>query len=78
MFLLMIALLIFIKSLVLECEIMSSKKNEIINVRVDSDVKTDSRIILEKKSLSHSKAFRMLLEHIIEVGDVPQFMKKEV
>lgn len=55
-----------------------SKKNEIINVRVDSDVKSDSRKILEKKCLSHSKAFRILLEHIIEQGDIPEFMKKEI
>jgi len=57
---------------------MSSKKNEIINVRVDSDIKAQSRTILEKKSLSHSKAFRLLLEHIIECGDVPEFMKKDI
>lgn len=56
----------------------NSKKNEIINIRVDSDVKTESRTILENKSLSHSKAFRMLLDYIVKSNDVPDFMKSEL
>lgn len=53
-----------------------SKKNEVINVRVDSDIKSDSKIVLEKHDISHSKAFRMLLDYLIKYDDIPDFMKK--
>lgn len=57
---------------------MSIKKNEIINIRVDSDIKSESKAILENKSLSHSKVFRMLLDYIVKSNDIPDFMKNKL
>lgn len=72
----MIECLSFIINLDLEYNIVSCvKKNEIINVRVDSDVKAESKLVLVDHTLSHSVAFRMLLDYIISTGDIPDFMK---
>jgi addiction module RelB/DinJ family antitoxin len=55
---------------------MSQRKNSIINVRIDDDLKIASKEILEKNNLDHSKSIRLLLEFISKHKDIPDFMKK--
>lgn len=55
---------------------MSQRKNSIINIRVDDELKTSSKEVLESHGLDHSKSIRLLLEFISKHKDIPDFMKK--
>ena len=55
----------------------SSKKNVIVNLRINSDLKNESGEILKKNDLDHSKAVRLFLEYIVKLGGIPDFIKRD-
>lgn len=50
------------------------KKDVIINIRIDSDLKENSRQILIKHDMDHSKVVRKLMKHIEKTGSIPDFL----
>lgn len=50
------------------------KKDVIINIRIDSDLKESSKQILIKHDMDHSKIVRKLMKHIEKTGNIPDFL----
>lgn len=61
---------------------MKEKKTEIINIRVLQDVKENSKRVLYKYGIDHSKGLRYFLNYIIEHDQLPKeiedFIKEEI
>lgn len=55
-----------------------NRKESIINLRIEHDLKDDSRSVLYGYGLSHSKAIRYFLEHITEIGEIPQVLREYI
>lgn len=51
--------------------ILKAKKCEVINTRVPTYLKDDSRVVLDSIGLDHSKVIRSLLEYVIKHKRVP-------
>lgn len=51
------------------------KKTCVLNFRISSDLKDESRDVLLKYDLTHSKAIRLFLEYIIENNALPMNME---
>lgn len=68
---------ISITNLVNERKVMSKecKKNVIMNVRINSDLKNESGVVLKKLGLDHSKAIRLLIDYVIKHNDLPESLK---
>lgn len=49
----------------------AAKKCEIINVRISENLKNESKEVLDKHGLTHSKVIRMLLEYIAKYKKLP-------
>ncbi len=48
-----------------------AKKCEIINVRIADTLKNESKEILDREGINHSKAIRLLLEYIVRHKKLP-------
>lgn len=61
---------------------MSSKKSGILNFRIANDLKDQSKDVLGKYGLDHSKAIRLFLDYVVEHGKLPdtliEYMNKDV
>lgn len=53
-----------------------SRKESIVNIRIEHDIKEDSRSVLYKYGLSHSKAIRYFLEFIVNTEKLPDVLKE--
>lgn len=54
------------------------KKTCVLNFRISSDLKDESRDVLSKYDLTHSKAIRLFLEYIIEYNSLPANMEEYI
>ena len=50
------------------------KKDVVINIRIDSDLKETSKQILIQHDMDHSKIVRKLKKHIEKTGNIPEFL----
>lgn len=50
------------------------KKDVVINIRIDSDLKETSKQILIRHDMDHSKIVRKLMKHIEKTGNIPEFL----
>ena len=50
------------------------KKDVVINIRIDSDLKETSKQILIQHDMDHSKIVRKLMKHIEKTGNIPEFL----
>ena len=50
------------------------KKDVIINIRIDGDLKEKSKVVLNESQMDHSKAVRMLMTYIALNNKLPDFM----
>ena len=50
---------------------MNKTKDAVINVRISSDVKTESAKVLKELGLDHSKAINIFLRQVVIQGGIP-------
>ena len=48
------------------------KKSSILNFSIASDLKDESKEVLAKYNLDHSKAIRLFLSYVAEKGQLPE------
>lgn len=48
------------------------KKSSILNFRIASDLKDQSKDVLAQYNLDHSKAIRLFLKYVAEKGQLPE------